>query len=65
MPLIPALERNIRGGDSSHSLILKFLEAGLPFQTEVEVTASDWLLCFSDLQVEPELSVSGFLLIVL
>ena len=27
---------------------------GLPFQTEVEVRASDWWFCFSDLQVEPQ-----------
>ena len=42
------------GEDISYSLILRFLEAGLPFRTEVEVRASGWLFCFSDLQIESE-----------
>ena len=42
MPLIPALERIIRWEETAlrHSLILRFLETGLPFWTEVEVRAS-------------------------
>ena len=42
MPLIPALKRNIRWEETAlrHSLILRFLEAGSPFQTEVEVSKS-------------------------
>lgn len=59
MPLTPALERNIRWEETvlMHSLILRFLEAGSPFWTKVEVRASGYLFCFSDLQVEPPVSV--------
>ena len=66
MPLIPALERTTRGEETAltHSLILRFLEAGSPLLTEVKVKASGWLFCFSDLQVEL-MSVSGFLFIML
>ena len=33
----------------------------MSFQAEVEVRASDWLLCFSGLRVEPQyLSVKGW-----
>ena len=41
-PLIPALERNIKQEETDlrHSLILRFLEAGSPFWTEVEVKAN-------------------------
>ena len=54
--LIPELERIVKWEETalSLSLILRFLEAGSPFQTEVEVRASGWLLCFSGLQVEPQ-----------
>ena len=54
MPLIPALERIIKREETAlrHSLSLRFLEAGLPFWTEVEVRVRGWLFCFSDLQVE-------------
>lgn len=39
------------------------MEAGSPFWSEVEVRANGWLLCFSDLQVEPQyLSVCGTLM---
>ena len=38
--LFPALERIIKCKETAHSLILRFLEAGLPFRTEVEVRAS-------------------------
>ena len=45
----------------THSLILRFPEAGSPFGTEVEVRASGWFFCFSDLQVEPQfLSLSFY-----
>ena len=54
MPLIQALERIIKHEEIAHSLILRFLEAGLPFHTEVEVRASGCLLYFLDLQVEPQ-----------
>ena len=54
MPLIPELEKIIRREETalSLSLILRFLKAGSPFWTEVEVRASGCLFCFSDLQVE-------------
>ena len=56
MPLIPELDRIIKWEETDlrPSLILIFLEAGLVFQTEVEVRASGWLLCFLDIQVEPQ-----------
>ena len=52
MPLIPELERILKWKETGFrlSLILRFLEAGSPFWTEVEVRASGWLFCFSDLQ---------------
>ena len=58
MSLFPAPERNIRREDTglTHRFILRFLEAGSPFRTEVEVRASSWLT---------PISVSGFLLTVL
>ena len=61
-PLIPALERNVRLEETAlrYSLILRFLEAGSSFQTEVEVRASGWLFCFSDLQDEPQYLSPGF-----
>lgn len=55
MPVvIPALERNMRWGKTAlrHNLVLRFREAGWPFQIEVEVRASGWQLNFSNLQVE-------------
>ena len=61
-------ERIIRREETAHrhSLILRFLEAESIFRTEVEVRACVWLLCFLNLQVEPQfLSLSEFLLIVL
>ena len=66
MPLIPALERNVKqeAAALSHSLILRFLEAGLPFQTEVELRASSWcfVLFFSpDFQVEPNFCLWVFI----
>ena len=60
MPLIPALGRNIKWEEIALSLILRFLEAGSPFQIEVEVRASGWLFCFSDLEVEPQFLSLGF-----
>ena len=49
------------GGDRSQlSLILRFLEAGSPFQSEIEVRTSGWLLCFSDLQVKLHYLSLGF-----
>ena len=60
MPLIPALGRNIKWEEIALSLILRFLEAGSPFQKEVEVRASGWLFCFSDLEVEPQFLSLGF-----
>ena len=47
MPLIPELERIIKQEETALRLrlILRFLEAGSPFQTEVEVRASD--CCFA------------------
>ena len=36
-----------------------------PFQTEVEVRASDWPFCFSAFQSQSQYLVSGFLLCVL
>ena len=52
--LIPELERIVKWEETalSLSLSLRFLQAGSPFWTEVEVRASDWLFWFSDLQVE-------------
>ena len=44
----------------THSLILRFVEAGLPFWTKVEVRARGWLLCFSEIQVEPQFLSLGF-----
>ena len=38
----------------------EILGGRLPFQTEVEVRASGWMLCFSDLQVEPQFLTLGF-----
>ena len=56
MPLISALERIIKQEETalSLSLILRFLEAKVPFWTEVEVRVSGWLFYFSDLQAEPQ-----------
>ena len=33
----------------------------MPLKTEVEVRASDWLFCFLDLQVEPQLLTRVFI----
>ena len=54
MLLIPELERIIQWEETvlRQSLIMRFLEVGLPFQIEVEVRASDWLPCFLGLQVK-------------
>ena len=43
MPLVTELERFIKWEETvlRNSLILGFVEAGLPFWTEVEVRASD------------------------
>ena len=65
MPLIQALELHIRVGEEeessqTNSLILRFLEAGLRFQTEVEVRASVWLFCCFNLQVEPQFPTLSF-----
>ena len=63
MPLLQAVERIIKQEETAlHlSLILRFLEAESPFQTEVEVKASGWLLCFLNLQVENQfLSLSFY-----
>ena len=62
MPLIPALGRNIRQEESvhTHSLLLRFLEAGPPFQTEVEIKVSGWLFCFFDIRVETQYLSLGF-----
>lgn len=53
-PLTPELERIIKQEEITlrHNLILRFLEAGLPFYNEVEVRARGCLFCFSDLQIE-------------
>ena len=61
MPLNPALERNIRSEETAltHSFILQFLDAGSTFWTEVEVRATDWMFCFSDLQIESEFIFFG------
>lgn len=40
------------GNSSEHSIILRLLEAGPPFWSEVKVGVSEWSLCFSGLQVE-------------
>lgn len=51
MPVIPALERHIRWElTAAPSLILRFVEAELPFWTDVEVRVSEAIL-FSHLQV--------------
>ena len=61
MSFLTELERSIKWKESlGLSLILRFLEAGSPFQTEVGVRANGWLFCLSDLQVEPQfLSLSS------
>ena len=62
MPLIPKLERHINREETAltHGLILRFLEAGLPIRTKVEVKSSGWLFCFSDFHVEPQFLSLGF-----
>ena len=62
MPLISVLKMIIKWEETvlRHSLILRFLEAGSPFWTEVEARASGWLLCVSDLQVELQFLSLGF-----
>ena len=55
-------EENKMGGDSSHLYrsYLRFLEVECLFWTEVEVRASGYLFCFSDLQVEHQYLSLGF-----
>ena len=62
MSLIPAPERNMTKEETglTHRLILRFLEAGSPFQTKVEVRAVGWLFWFSDFQVDPQNLTLGF-----
>ena len=43
-----------------HCLTLRFLEAGSPLWTEVEVRASGSIVYFLDLQVEPQFLSLGF-----
>ena len=50
------------GGNSSLScsLLLRFQEVELPFQTEVKLRANGLLFYFSDLQVEPQFLTLSF-----
>ena len=49
------------GGDNSLSVsFCEFLGAGSSFQIEVELRATDWLFCSSDLQVEPHCLSLGY-----
>ena len=60
--LIPELERIVKWEETALSLrlILRFLEAGSPFKTEVKVTARGWLFCFLDLWVESQFLILRF-----
>ena len=63
MPLIPALERKIKQDETGLKLGLNLRIPGgriTHFLSEVEVRASGWLLCFSDLQVKPQYPLLGF-----
>ena len=68
MPLIPVVHtfdpsprEEIRQSRTAlRYSLLRFQETGSPFQTEVKVRASGWLLCFSDLQVEHQFLIFSF-----
>ena len=58
----PKDDYEVRGNSSqTHSLILRFQKAGVPFQTAVEVRASGWLFCSLDLQVESQFLTLSFI----
>ena len=63
MPLIPELERIIKQEETalSLSLILSFLEAGLPFWTEVEIRPSGWLFAFLTFRLNPNFCLWFFI----
>ena len=57
MLLIPELERIIKWKETTlrHSLILRFLEPGKPFLTEVEVRTVADCFAFGDFRLNPNI----------